>query len=559
MSAIPVTATSQNSSLATEPVDILLVDDEPRNLDALEAILDNDGYRLLRAEDADLALKILLEHQVAAIVLDIKMPRVDGIELAHIIKGTKRFRQVPILFLTAHLVDDADIITGYGAGAVDYLTKPFNPQILRHKVGVYADLFQKNRAFAELNERLEQRVRERTAELEKSEQALRAAARQKDEFIATLAHELRNPLVPLRTGLDLLMQAPSDRPSQDTDPAAARKAAVTQRTLAAMNRQLEHIVRLIDDLLDVSRISSGVFELKFQRVNIVALIDSVVETSQAFLQRKNLALTVSAPSELEAVVDPTRLAQIVGNLLHNASKFTPAQGKVWLELERQAGDFVVRVIDSGVGIEAEHLEHVFEMFARVENNGAASDRGAGIGLALARRLAQMHGGDLKASSLGKGHGATFSLRIPCEAARADGTSVRPRPALSPSSETARLRILVVEDNEDAAETLGSLLEGLGHDVTIARTGRDGVAQVEARRPDLVLCDIGLPDLNGNDVCKRVRELELGYRPTLVALTGWGQEADRQRTSQAGFDRHLVKPVTLEVLREVLAQNGPRPA
>lgn len=536
------------STPSTEPIDILLVDDEPRNLDALEAILENEGYRLLRAEDADLALKHLLDHQVAAIVLDIKMPRVNGIELARIIKGTKRFRQVPILFLSAHLVDDSDVITGYGVGAVDYLTKPFNPQILRHKVGVYADLFQKTRAFAELNEKLEQRVRERTAELEKSEQALRVAARQKDEFIATLAHELRNPLVPLRTGLDLLMQMPALL-NPPTSPLPSPKADVTTRTLAAMNRQLDHIVRLIDDLLDVSRISSGVFELKFERVNLPVLIGNVVENAQTLLQRKNISLTVSVPPQLEAVVDPTRLSQIVGNLLHNASKFTPARGKIAIELEESGTDFVVRVTDSGVGIAAEQLERVFEMFARVDNDAPASDRGAGIGLALARRLAQMHGGDLTATSQGKGLGATFTVRVPC--ASPESVELIQPPSSRGPAVTPVTKILVVEDNDDAAEAVAALLVGLGNEVSIARTGPEGVEQVKLQRPEVVLCDIGLPGMDGNEVCRRVRELDLDYRPTMIALTGWGQDADRKRTAEAGFDLHLVKPVTLDMLREVL--------
>src|SRR5580658_562066 len=195
-----------------EPISILVVDDEQRNLDALEAILDDPTYRLLRADDADKALHLLLEHEVAAIVLDIKMPVVSGFELAKVIKGTKKFGQIPIVFLTAHLLDDHDVLAGYGAGAVDYLTKPVNPQILRHKVGVFVDLFRKTRALAELNVHLETRVQERTAELEKSEGALRAANKQKDLFLATLAHELRNPLAPLRTGLDILMNQPEPAP-----------------------------------------------------------------------------------------------------------------------------------------------------------------------------------------------------------------------------------------------------------------------------------------------------------------------------------------------------------
>jgi signal transduction histidine kinase len=519
-------------------IDILLVDDEPRNLDALEAILSDRGYRLLRAEEADRALRLLLENDVAAIVLDIKMPRVNGIELAQIIKGTKRFREIPILFLSAHLVEDQDVLTGYGAGAVDYLTKPFNPQILRHKIAVFADLFRKTRALAELNDKLEQRVRERTAELERSEAALRAAARQKDDFLATLAHELRNPLAPLRTGLDLLIQM------------QAAPTQVASRTLSAMNRQLDHIVRLIDDLLDVSRINSGVLELKKEKVNLAKLLETVAESYQSILQQKDISLGTSASEQLSALVDPTRIAQIVGNLLHNASKFTPKGGSVRLELGYDDGDAIIRLIDSGVGIPPDQIERVFEMFARVQGSSSPGDRGAGIGLALAKRLAQMHGGELSAFSAGEGRGTTITLRLPGAELEPSLRRSTPAPAQL-SAPTALFDILVIEDNEDVADTLAAWLESLGHRVTVARTGAEGVRLARTLRPQLVLCDIGLPEMDGIEVCLRVREMAQEFRPTMVALTGWGQEADRERTRNAGFDRHLVKPVAPELLSDVL--------
>src|SRR5258706_2848747 len=281
-----------------DKVNILLVDDEPRNLEALEAILTDQGYNLIRAEDADRALRALLDNDdVAAIILDIQMPRVNGIELAQIIKGTKRFRQIPILFLTAHMVDDQDVILGYGAGAVDYLTKPFNPQILKLKVAVFADLFRKTRALAELNDKLEERVKERTA-------ALDAAAKQKDEFLAVLAHELRNPLAPLRTGLDLLLAAKE------------RGATAPDRTLAAMSRQLDHMVRLIDDLLDISRISRGSLELKKERVDLAATIQAAIDNARPFFARRQQTVSVEAPEAVFADADPTRVMQVLGNLLH---------------------------------------------------------------------------------------------------------------------------------------------------------------------------------------------------------------------------------------------------
>ncbi|KAB2911192.1 MAG: response regulator, partial [Kofleriaceae bacterium] len=383
----------------TTPVNVLLVDDEPRNLDALEAILAHADYHLLRATDADAALRLLLQHDVAAIVLDIKMPGVSGFELAQLIKGTKRFRQIPILFLTAYMIEDQDMIAGYGAGAVDYLTKPLNPQVLRHKVAVFADLYRKTRALAELNEKLEQRVQERTAELERSEAALRLAARQKDEFLAILAHELRNPLAPLRTGLDLLLRVKPAVPSVD-------------RTLAAMNRQLDHMVRLIDDLLDVSRINSGKLELKKERVDLAEVIDRAIDGVRAFFERRQQAITVAIPRSVMAVADSVRVVQILGNLLHNASKYTPEGGTIRVTLTQEDGRALIQVIDSGVGLAPEDHDQIFQMFTRIDRPAPSNERGLGVGLALARSLAEMHSGTLSVESAGPGHGATFTLALP---------------------------------------------------------------------------------------------------------------------------------------------------
>ena len=521
-----------------EPIDILLVDDEPRNLDALEAILDDSGYRLLRAETADAALRTLLDHDIAAIVLDVKMPGMSGFELAQLIKNTKRFRQVPILFLTAYLIGDQDVIAGYSSGAVDYLTKPINPQILRAKVGVFADLFRKTRALADLNEKLEQRVSERTAELEKSESALRAAAVQKDEFLAILAHELRNPLAPLRTGLDLVMMAQqSGKPPPE-------------RTLAAMNRQLDHMVRLIDDLLDISRISRGVLELKKDRIDLATVVEGAIDNARAFTERRKVLVTADLQGPVYADADATRVAQILGNLLHNAAKFTPEGGRITVELQHQGDHATVVVGDTGVGIPPAQLDRVFDMFARVERGvPRAMDSGLGIGLALSRRLAELHGGTLAAASEGDGKGSRFTLTIPAlvaanVAAAAPAHSAR----LSP---TSGLRILVIEDNDDIADTLAELLVDLGHVVNVARTGPDGVEAVKQHLPEVVLCDLGLPGMDGVEVCRSVRQMALSAQPIMIALTGWGRDDDRKRTSDAGFDHHLVKPIAADKLHGML--------
>jgi signal transduction histidine kinase len=528
------------------PIDILLVDDEARNLDALEAILADSGYRLLRAENADRALRLLLDHEVAAIILDIKMPGMSGIELARLIKNTKKFRETPVVFLTAYMLDDADIIAGYGAGGVDYLTKPVNPLILRHKIGTFAELFRKTRDLAELNEKLEERVRERTAELEKSEAALRLAAAQKDEFLAVLAHELRNPLAPLRAGVDLLLRRLAGMPD-------------VGRTLDAMDRQLHHIVRLVADLLDVSRISRGLLELKKERVDVGLIVQSAVDGARTFFDRRKQVVSVDVAPDLCADADPTRLAQILTNLLHNAAKFTPVGGQITVSLAREGESAVIRVVDSGAGIAADQIDRVFDMFARVVRPGATTESGLGIGLALARRLATMHGGTLTAESAGLGHGTTFTLSLPARPAT-EAAAARPRRGDGPPpAALGRLKILVIEDNEDVADTLTAWLDDLGHEVWVARTGQSGLDMVKQAKPNVVLCDLGLPGLDGLDVCRSVTTLAVDARPTMVALTGWGREDDLRRTREAGFDYHLVKPVDPEQLFTVLRSASTTPA
>jgi signal transduction histidine kinase len=520
-------------------INILLVDDEPRNLDALEAILDDPSYQLLRAEDAEKALRILLSFDVAAIVLDIKMPVVSGFELAQLIKGTKKFRQTPIVFLTAHLLDEHDVLTGYSAGAVDYLTKPVNPQILRHKVAVFADLFRKTRALAELNEHLEVRVRERTLELERSEAQLRASNQQKDVFLATLAHELRNPLAPLRTGLEILLRSP--------DP------STLARTLAAMHRQIDHLVRLVDDLLDMSRITRGTLEIRRESVELSSVIERAIETIGPSFTRRQQTVMVDAREPVPVFVDTTRIAQIIGNLLNNASKHSPSGARVRVELRRDAEIATIRVVDEGSGIPNDQLARVFDLFTKVERSTQGANDGLGIGLALSRQLAELHGGTLTVASAGEGQGATFTLSLPTGNAPAVADTSAVRSAVQAGFNEA-LSIVVVEDNEDAADTMATWLQQLGHEVRVARTGLEGVTMATEARPDIVLCDIGLPEIDGMEVCRRIL-LGTPVAPVMVALTGWGKGEDRRRTAEAGFHHHLVKPVRLDLLGDILQSIG----
>jgi signal transduction histidine kinase/ActR/RegA family two-component response regulator len=413
-----------------------------------------------------------------------------------------------------------------------------NPQILRHKVAVFADLFRKTRALAELNEHLEARVQERTAELEQSESALRQANRHKDLFLATLAHELRNPLGPLRTGLDLLLAQPEQSP-------------MATRTLATMNRQLDHMVRLVDDLLDVSRISRGTLEMRREVAELSSVIERAVETTRPLLTRRNQSVRVHAVGTVAAFVDPTRIAQVVGNMLNNASKHSASGAEVDVELRRDGDMARIDVIDHGVGIPSGQLARVFEMFTKIERGTPGVNDGLGIGLALSRQLAELHGGTLTVASGGDGEGATFTLSVPAGLpAHASPRETPPTPEPPAPVQSDGLRIVVVEDNEDAADTMSEWLLHLGHDVRVARTGPDGVALVLEQRPDVVLCDIGLPGMDGVDVCRGILR-EMPEPPVMIALTGWGMEGDRRRTIEAGFTHHLVKPVAPEKLRTLL--------
>jgi PAS domain S-box-containing protein len=367
-------------------------------------------------------------------------------------------------------------------------------------------------------------------ERKRAEEALRQADRQKDEFIATLAHELRNPLAPIRNGLHLL------RLSGNADAAAAPIHEM-------MERQVGHLVRLTDDLLEMSRITRGVLELRRERVQLAAVARSAVETTEPQIRAGGHRLAIELPPEpLWVEGDPVRLAQILANLLNNAARYTDKGGAIWLTARREAHAAVVSVRDSGAGIAPGDLERVFEMFSRGERSS-----GLGIGLALARRLAGMHGGTLQAASEGPGKGTEFTLRLPL--APEDGKTSAP-----PLSETTLLppkRILVVDDNRDAADSLGMLLKFLGADVQVAHGGREALEAFEAYRPSIVLLDLGMPEMDGYQVACAIRSRADGARVPIVALTGWGQEEDRRRSREAGFDHHLIKPADIGALRALL--------
>jgi PAS domain S-box-containing protein len=368
----------------------------------------------------------------------------------------------------------------------------------------------------------------------RAEEHLREADRKKNEFLAILAHELRNPLAPLRNGLHILKRHP------DLDPTVSD-------TISMMDRQMTHLVRLVDDLLDVSRITRGRFELRQRKVLLTEVLANAVESTRAAIEssRHELTVAIRAPG-LHVDGDPDRLAQVFSNLLLNAAKYTDAGGSITLALDRDNGEAIVTVQDNGIGIPPHALEQVFDMFAQVRSHEVRGAEGLGIGLSLVRTLVQMHNGTVSAFSEGPGLGARICVRLPIAAAT-DTPDVAP----SPAPRNRGQRVLVVDDNTDAAASLALLLKMEDHEVC---TAADGVEAIECARtfePQIIFMDLAMPRLDGLEAARRIRGLPQGKHVRIVALTGWGQEADRQRTRAAGMDAHLTKPVSLDALHSVL--------
>lgn len=737
-------------------VDILLVDDSPGNLLALETVLADLGQNIVKASSGSEALKRLLDQDFALILMDIQMPVMDGFETAELIRQRERSRLIPIVFLTAYTRTDAQIFKGYSVGAVDFLFKPIVPEILKSKVSVFVDLFKKteevkrqahllreaearehDRKLEEarrsyegqlLREEMEneRRVAEaqalRADELQRAEEALRKsndrlrllsetanrllvgsrpqefidgifsrfaahlglevymnylveeegktlrldayggispdvveqqrllsfgetlcgvvaatrariiaenvlestdpekqhlrgigitayacypllaegrllgtlsfgtrrrvsfqpdelqvmqvvsdqvavalervrlitelsrrakdlaeADRRKDEFLAMLAHELRNPLAPMLNAVHMMRLG-----GESTD-------AVQRRAVAAMDRQVRHMIRLVDDLLDVSRIELGKVELRKETVTLESVVEHAVQTSRPLIEDRHHKLSILLPPEPVLVVaDPTRLAQVIANLLNNAAKYTDPGGSIWLTCKPSGADLTIRVRDNGMGLSSEMLSRVFELFVQSERGADRAQGGLGIGLTLVRSLVEMHGGSVTAYSEGIGRGCEFVVDLPIVTAleedKADALDA-PRPSRAGGQRSStRLRVVVVEDNEDIRDTLKDLLEMCGHEVEAAEDGTSGVELTLSVQPDVALVDIGLPGLDGYEVARRLRAQMAGpQRTRLIALTGYGQPDDRRRALEAGFDDHLVKPVDFDDLTRLLGE------
>jgi signal transduction histidine kinase/CheY-like chemotaxis protein len=368
------------------------------------------------------------------------------------------------------------------------------------------------------------------------------ANRLKDEFLATLAHELRNPLAPIKTALDLLKMAPDDR-------------EVSTAAREVMERQLVQVVRLIDDLLDLSRVSRGLIELRRVRVPLARLLEDAVETSRPVIELAGHVLVATAPDpEIELEADPTRLIQVFTNLLNNAAKFTPRGGRIELSCSQDGRDIVVSVRDNGIGISPMMLERVFEMFAQVGRSHAQTSGGLGIGLTLVRRLVEMHGGQVAARSGGPNAGSEFLVRLPIALEHRAEPSAPPAIA-APAALSRRRRILIADDNADAAESLVLMLGMAGHETRMARDGDEALAIAREFQPDTLVLDIAMPGLSGHELARRIRAEAWGRTVLLIAASGWGQAADKERSKAAGFDHHLVKPVAFDALEKLLRESA----
>jgi signal transduction histidine kinase len=532
-----------------DKVNILLVDDQPAKLLAYEAMLTDLGLNLIKASSGREALEHLLKSDITIVLMDVSMPEIDGFELAEIIRQHPRYQKTAIIFVSAVHLTDLDRLKGYESGAVDYVSVPVVPALLRAKVSVFAELYRKTREFERLNRELEERVAERTVELEaamtkQTELAdkLREADRRKDEFLALLAHELRNPLAPVRNAAGIM------RIKGAADPDLVRWCDV-------IDRQTDHLKRLVDDLLDVSRITQGKVQLRFETVEVATIIAGAVETCAPLIEKRRHRIRRTLPdAPLLVRADPFRLTQIVANLVSNAAKFQDDEGEIAIVVRREGDDAVITITDRGMGLSEPMLSEAFELFSQGDHAPDRSQGGLGIGLSLVRKLVEMHGGSVGATSEGLGRGCTFVVRIPVEqgatAAAADAA-----PVMTAGIDKV-LRILVVDDNRDAAEGMAMWLQLQGHDVAMAHDGHHALEVAAAERPAVVLLDIGLPGMDGYEVCQRIRRLDTP-QPIVIALTGYGQDEDRRRAIAAGFDDHTVKPVDLDKLTALLAAAADR--
>lgn len=638
---------------------ILLVDDRPANLLALEAILDPLDQRLVRATSGEEALEKLAGEEFAVILMDVRMPGMDGLRTAELISQRENAARVPIIFLTAVPIGNADVVSGYARGAVDFLLKPFDPEILRSKVSVFVELYQKEQMIKRQAALLRQRDRDaferrselrfrslmdalpqcvwvaradqtfyywnkragdyiglpvapvgaerlfeyihpddlemvkaewqratsfqRSAEIQvrirrSSDGAYRwflmrgvpqhdesgkltgwivaatdidsehhalqeaeAASRLKEEFLATVSHELRNPLNAIVGWIHMLRSGSLD-------------SAKSAKALETIERNVHLQASLIDDILDVSRVIQGKITVSFGTVRMGTVIDAALAAVRPTAEAKGVDLEYENTAERDEVRgDADRLQQIVWNLLSNAIKFTPRDGLVVVRLESHDRELVLTVRDTGQGISADFLPHVFDKFTQADSGSTRSHGGLGLGLAIVRHLVELHAGTVAATSAGQGQGATFTVRLPIEPSRPVAVGDDPAPTAAPPQQLQGVSILVVDDEADSREVLAELLRQYGAQTVTAASAHDALVEIDRSTPQVLLSDIGMPLVDGYELIRRIRKHIPENEMVAVALTGLGGSKDKERALSEGFQHCVVKPVQPDSLVQKIEQ------
>ncbi len=528
--------------------DILVVDDHDTNLIAVEAALLSLGRKLVLARSGVEALGRLLEQDFALIILDVAMPGMDGFETARLVRSRARNRATPIIFITGLSWQDEEILKGYELGAFDFLTKPVRPEVLRAKATVFIELQQRTIELREKAEELRdaqerahereltmQRKRFEADGLERQVAQMAEVDRRKDEFLAILAHELRNPLQPLQTAVEL-MEAHADTP-------------VPERVRGIIQRQVHHIGRLVDDLLDVARFQTGKLELRREPVKLDAVVNEAVNDLRVAAEARKHSVIVKGDGSTPVIYgDPIRLVQVMSNLISNAIKYTNPGGRIGVRWGTRNDHAFVQVTDNGRGISESLLPRIFDMFVQ-ERTTPDGKGGLGLGLGLVKRLVELHAGTVSASSDGANKGATFEMKIPL-ADSATAAKFLPAAAQAQSHERP-LRAVVCDDAADLRELVADLLRMKGHDVTVVEDGPSAVKAITELKPDVALIDIGLPDMDGYEVARTLRRDMTDHRVRLIAMTGYGQATDRASALQAGFDAHIVKPASADMIMRAL--------
>jgi signal transduction histidine kinase len=495
---------------------VLVVDDNADMRDYMRQLLRE--WDVTSAANGRAALELARANPPGLIVTDVMMPELDGFALLRELRSDTRTRAVPVLMISARAGEEARV-SGLDAGADDYLIKPFSARELRARVNSLLNL---------------SRAR-REAELQRL--VAEAANRSKDQFLAILGHELRNPLAPILTALQL-MSLRSDRSNL--------------KERAVIDRQVRHLMRLVDDLLDISRIARGKIELRRQTLDLADIVANAVEATSPLLEQRHHLLEIDVPQALTVRGDATRLMQVVVNVLSNAAKYTEPHGQIRIDARRDGGQIVLRIADSGTGISADMLPRIFEMFAQERQALDRSRGGLGLGLTIVKSLVELHEGTVEAHSAGAGQGSEFVIRLPAATASfAEESPVLPD-STAPSRISSGRRILVVDDNVDAAKLLAEALQIVGHDTRVAFDGPGALGVAGEFQPDAALIDLGLPLMDGYELARQMIAAGDGCQPPiLIAITGYGQVADRQNSEAAGFDAHIIKPVDVTKLISVL--------